>query len=84
MPKQSKNPESKRPAEMPDWPKTKAEPLTLTITIPAQVTPMFKCLAELTTAGNLQEFALWAITRGVSSSEAMEVFLGFQNDLIRG
>ena len=56
--------------------------LTLRVTIPAKVVPLFKALAEVTKAANLECFAAWALCKGCTSEEAMDQFDQLVNVLL--
>jgi hypothetical protein len=65
------------PAERPD-----TQPLTLKVTIPAKAVPLFKALVEVTRARSPEDFAAWALCKGMTSDEAMTRFDDLVNDLL--
>jgi hypothetical protein len=56
--------------------------LTLKVTIPANVVPLFKALVEVTGAESPESFAAWALCRGLTSEEAMSQFDDLVNELL--
>lgn len=56
--------------------------LTLKVTIPANVVPLFNALAEVTRAESPESFALWCLCKGLTSEEVMQKFDDLVNDLI--
>lgn len=56
--------------------------LTLKVTIPAKVVPLFNALVAVTEADSPESFAAWAICKGCTSEEAMKQFDDLVNDLL--
>ena len=64
------------------WPRDKAPPgtLVLKIAIPREIVPLFQAMSAVVLAPSPEAFAVWAITRGMVSEDALSHF----DDLING
>ena len=56
--------------------------LTIKVTLPAKVVPLFNALVAVTEADSPETFAAWAICKGITSEEAMKLFDDLVNDLL--
>lgn len=75
MPKQQKI------ITMPQLRKARAQGLKLNIIIPSQAVPLFKALMEASQADSAEEFAVWALCKGLTSEEAVAKFDNVLNEL---